>query len=136
MDRIVYSPVDLGLAAGDEWPRGQNAPATMTPFQAFEECPRCGRLATHWLEPTRSAPPRVVRVTPEYVAEEASVQAFGHPAYIRVIPRFSSGVVDLDEPSRWRYDLSHADERAIEVWRRCRSSQCQHRWPEGSRPHV
>lgn len=129
----------------------------MEPFSAVCQCPRCGELALHWLEKPVLRPPTVRRVTPEYITERNEVQAFGAPAYIRVVPRFSglfdgSGglldhadagpsfpygdEIDLDKPDRWRYDLSHADERAIEVWRRCRRSPaCQHRWPQGSAPY-
>lgn len=162
-DRIVYSSVDLGLAAGDDWPRGQNAPAGMEPFSAVCQCPRCGELALHWLEKPVLRPPTVRRITPEYVTERAEVQTFGAPAYIRVVPSFRRldeiltpnerraralghadagpsfpyhDEIDLDKPDRWRYELSHADERAIEVWRRCRRSPaCQHRWPQGSAPY-
>lgn len=137
VDRIVYSPVDLGLAAGDDWPRGQKAPAGMEPFSAVCQCPRCGELALHWLEKPVLRPPTVRRIQAEYRVAESEVRAFGEPAYIRIVPTFSpSGEIDLDEPDRWRYELSHADERAIEVWRRCRTSPtCQHRWPQGSAPY-
>lgn len=128
--RERVSTHDLGVEIGDPWPI-ISEPKDLQPFTGYEPCPRCGRWDLHWLERANPAPPTVSLVTPQIREVEASVMVWGHQTY-RNVHRWDWADPEHDrEPDRWLYRLSRADERGFDVIRRCRSTDCQHRWPEG-----